>query len=254
MPRIDARRRRTVWLLSVAACLVAAAVGWVVWGNSRLHETTVPGDVLMSGDGRTLTTPVDWTDCEDKPQLAAEETAHTVKLTLTRKRHSFLSRDTVCDDRHDGLVTTTLSEPVGNRKMTDAVTGSVVIPFDASHLERPRYLPPGYAPADNVIAPGNRSDPPYTRARTPSWTTTYQRNRDKGGQAGYVSITEEPGGIPQTHGTAISLNGRPAHLQERPGGSRSATWADKGYAVTVEAGDPLMARDEFLRIAEEIHR
>ncbi|MFI1198889.1 hypothetical protein ACH4VR_05405 [Streptomyces sp. NPDC020883] len=208
----------------------------------------------MSSDGRTLTTPVDWTSCEDKPQLQAHEAAHIITLVLTRKRHCFVSTNAVCDDLRDGLVSTTLSKPVGDRGITDTVTHSTITPFNGSHLDRPGYLPHGYTQTDTVIAPGNRSDPPYVRARTPAWTTTYQRNLDKGGQAGYVSISETVGETSITAGTPVVVNGHSARFQEHARGSRSVTWPDSGYTVTVEVGDSLMSQGEFLHIARQLSK
>ncbi|MFF2810177.1 hypothetical protein ACFVT2_24015 [Streptomyces sp. NPDC058000] len=207
----------------------------------------------MSSDGRTLSTPVDWTSCEDEPNLEAHEAARTITLVLTRKRHSFDSANAACDDPRDGLVSTTLSKPVGDRDITDSVTHSTITPFDGSHLDRPRYLPHGYTLVNTVIAPGNRSAPPYVRAQKPAWTTTYQRNLDKGGQAGYVSISKTMGELPITAGTPVVINGHAARFQEHARGSRSVTWPDKGYTVTVEAGDPLMSQDEFLHIARQLN-
>lgn len=254
MPPKVSRRLRTAWAITVSACLVAAVAGWVAWDHSHIHEAAVRGDVLMSSDGRTLTTPVDWTSCEDKPHLEAHEAAHTITLVLTRKRHSFVSENTVCDDPRDGLVGTTLSKPVSDRHITDTVTHSTITPFDGSHLDRPGYLPHGYTLADTVIAPGNRSNPPYARAQKPTWTTTYQRNLDRGGQAGYMSISETKGETSVTAGTPVVINGHSARFQEHAGGSRSVTWPGRGYTVTLEAGDPLMSRGEFLHIARQLNQ
>ncbi|WP_063772743.1 hypothetical protein [Streptomyces sp. CT34] len=254
MPRKEPRRRRIGWALTVSACIVSAVAGWVAWDHSHIHEAAVRGDVLMSSDGRTLTTPVDWSSCEDKPNLQAHEAARTITLVLTRKRHPFVSENTVCDDPHDGLVSTALSKPAGDRDITDSVTHSTITPFNGSHLDRPHYLPHGYTQTDTVIAPGNRSNPPYVRARKPAWTTTYQRNLDKGGQAGYVSISETAGETSITAGTPVVIDGHPARFQQHARGSRSVTWSESGYTITVEAGDPLMSQDEFLHIARQLNR
>lgn len=54
------------------------------------------------------------------------------------------------------------------------------------------------------------------RGSKPTWTSTYYRNRDKGGQAGAVSITAITGQTTPAQGTPISVNGHPARCR-RPG-------------------------------------
>lgn len=255
MPLKNSRRlRRMIWAGAVSACLAAAATGWVAWDHAHIHDAPVSGDVLMSNHGRTLTTPMDWTDCEDKPRLEAHESAHSITLVLKRKRHDFQHAGDPCDGMHDGLATTSLDHPVGDRKITDLVTGSGITPFDDAHLPHPRYLPSGFTPADNVISLGNRADPPYTRGAKPTWTYTYQRNRDKGGQAGAVSITAITGETTPTQGTPISVNRHPARLQRTPGTEPTwtAVWPQNGYTITVWAEDPFMTDAEFLRVTQSV--
>jgi hypothetical protein len=155
---------------------------------------------------------------------------------------------------HDVLASTSLSHPVGGRKITDLATGSGIAPFDDAHFPYPRYLPSGFTPADNVIGLGNRADPPYTRGPKPAWTCTYQRNRDKGGQAGAVSITAITGETTPTQGALISVNGHPARLQKTPGiePTWTAVWPQNGYTITVWADDPSMTDAEFLRITQSV--
>jgi hypothetical protein len=241
--------RRAVWALAMLACLTAAVVGWVAWDRSHIHDAAVPGDVLVSSDGRTLTTPVTWTGCEDRPQLEAHESPHAVRLVLKRKRHAFLPKETVCDGWQDRLVTTTLHKPLGSRVLTDAITGSTIAPFEASRLARPRYLPTGYAPADTALLTDNTGSP-YERTKTPAWASSYQRNTNAGGDAGAVSILQTTGRTPDVPGTPVSINGHPARLQEEP--FRAVTWFDNGYTLSVRSGDRFLTDAEFMKIAEQL--
>ncbi|MFI1769808.1 hypothetical protein ACH41H_48650 [Streptomyces sp. NPDC020800] len=255
VPLKNTRRfRRMIWASAVSVCLATAAVGWAAWDHAHIHDATVPGDVLMSNHGQRLTTPIVWTDCEDKPHLEAHESAHAITLVLKRKRHDFQHDGDPCDGMHDGLASTSLDSPVGDRKITDLITGSGITPFDDAHFPYPRYLPSGFTPAHKVIVLGNRAGPPYSRVANPTWTSAYQRNRDKGGQAGAVSITAITGETTTTKGTPISVNGHPARLQETPGPNPTwtAVWPQNGYTITVYSGDPLMTDAEFLRITKSL--
>lgn len=243
--------RRAVWALAVLVCLTGAVLGWVAWDRSHIHDAAVPGDVLVSGDGRTLTTPVTWTGCEDRPQLEAHESTRTVTLVLKRKRHAFLPKGTVCDGWQDRLVTATLHKPVGDRALTDAVTGSTVTPFQASRLAHPGYLPTGYVPADTALLTNNTGSP-YERTKTPAWTSSYQRNAGGGGDAGAVSIVQTTGRTPQIPGTLATINGHPARIQEEP--YRAVTWYEDGYTLSVRSEDRFLTQTEFMKIAEQLRQ
>ncbi|MER6738424.1 hypothetical protein [Streptomyces puniciscabiei] len=193
--------------------------------------------------------------CEDKPYLEARETSHTITLVVKEKKHAFAGPDSACSgDPRYGLASISLDQPVGARKITDLDTGSAITPFDDAHFPYPRYLPVGYTLADNAIGLGNRVSPPDTSRTKPAWTYTYQRNPDKGGQAGAVSITAGTGETTLTQGTPITINGHPARLQTTPAPDPTwtAVWPQNGYTITVHAGDPLMTDTEFLRITQSL--
>jgi hypothetical protein len=248
------RLRRTIRAATALACLAAAVAGWIIWDRSHIYDDAVPGDVLVSSDGRTLTTPALWTDCEDQPRLVAHESAHTVSLVMERKRHANLPQETVCDGSNVRLLSTTLNKPVGARTISDTVSGSVIAPFDGSHLARPRYLPNGYTLLTDQAGGTSVTDPPYIRARTPAWTTTYERNPGQGGLTGTVSITQTIGKSPNVPGTPVSINGHSGRLQQDQVDDRSVTWYDGEFTFNVSwrSYQFFLTEAEFLKVAEQL--
>ncbi|WP_225096185.1 hypothetical protein [Streptomyces sp. CoH27] len=236
------KRRRRLCAAAALVCLIAAVAGWTLWDRSHVYDTSVPGDVLISADGRTLTTPVIWTGCEDKPRLVVHESARTVSLELERKRHAGLPENTACvgSGGEDGqqLLTTILDHPLGARTLSDAVSHETISPFEATRLARPRYLPKGYTPSDRPLGPGDVTTPPYRRARTPSWTVTYLRNPGQGGGRGSLSISQTTGRI----------TGRPG----TPPGGWSLTWYAAGYTISVQAADRQLTEDEFREVTDHV--
>ena len=114
----------------VAAVLVMAAVACVRNANQIFgHEssTAVTGPVLVSGDGRSLTSPASWTGCEDQPNLVAEESSSTVTVRIHRVDHSV--PDQACDDGQSQQLTVGLHQPLGARRLVDGVTGSTITPL-----------------------------------------------------------------------------------------------------------------------------
>ncbi|MGW0210426.1 hypothetical protein ACWDZ8_33145 [Streptomyces sp. NPDC003233] len=255
MPLKNSRRfRRVVWAGVALVCLAGAVTGWLVWDDSYSHDSAVLDDVLMSNHGRTLTTPIAWTDCEDRPRLEAHESAHGITLVVQEKQQSSRSVNDSCGDTHEGLASTSLDGPVGGRKITDSVTGSRIIPFDDAHFPYPRYLPSGFTRTEKVIAVSKIGKAPPIRGDKPTWTYSYQRNLGKGRQTGTVSITAVTGETTPTQGTLISVNGHPARIQKTEGSGRTwtAVWTQNGYTITVWADDPFMTDAEFLRITQSL--
>lgn len=249
------RLRRMIWAAAALACLVAAVAGWVLWDRSHTYDTSVPGDVLISSDGRTLTTPAIWTGCEDRPRLVAHESTHTVSLALERKRHSSVPKNAACIGGGGGderLLTATLSQPLGARTLSDAVSHDIITPFKASRLDRPRYLPKGYALSDRPLGPGDVTKPPYQRTRVPAWTVTYLRNPGQGGDTGSLSISQTTGQLPDGPGTPVSVHRHPGHLKHGPLNEQSLTWYVDGYTIDVEARDRLLSGDELVKVADQL--
>lgn len=243
------RLRRALWALAAAVCLGAAVAGWWAWDRSHVHNAAVPGDVLVDSGGRTLTTPVTWTGCEDRPRLVVHETDHAVTLLLERRRHAFLPNNTVCDGGDDALLTAALRRPIGSRKITDALTGAMITPFSGSHLLRPSHLPEGYAPAPIPLLT-DVTRPPYKRTETPVWDSSYRRDADKGGAGGVIGIIQTTGRTVETQGSPVSINGHPGRLEDGP--TLAVTWFDGTYTISVLAQDSLLTTSDLLKVAEHL--
>ncbi|PYC83761.1 hypothetical protein C7C46_08415 [Streptomyces tateyamensis] len=243
--------RRTLWIAVVVLGLAASTVGWMAWDRSGIHKAPVAGDLLLSADGRTLTAAVSWTDCEDRPKLIAHETAHGVGVALEIKRHVQASPNTVCDGWQDKLITATLHEPLGDRPINDTQTAATITPFKASALLAPQHLPAGYAAADTV-AVADHSKSPFTRGGTASWTTTYIRDRNAGGDAGGISITQALGEHPDPPATPVTINNHAGSLVTSPGNRYTVNWVAEGYTFTVRMSDRRMTENDAVQIADQL--
>ncbi|CCB72372.1 protein of unknown function (plasmid) [Streptantibioticus cattleyicolor NRRL 8057 = DSM 46488] len=238
-----------MWAGVAFVCLAGAVTGCTA--DSYSHDSAVLDDVLVSDHGRTLTTPVAWADCEDRPRLEAHESAHGITLVLKERQRSALGVNDSCGETHEGLASISLGSPVGDREITDSVTRERIVPFDDTHFPHPRYLPPGFTPAGRAIMVGGTGSPP-SRSDKPTWTCSYQRNTGKRGQAGAVSITVTTGETTPTRGTPTTVNGHPARLEKTSRPSWTVVWPQDGYTITVWAADPFVTDAEFLRIARDL--
>ncbi|MDF2261555.1 hypothetical protein [Streptantibioticus ferralitis] len=245
------RLRYVIGAIVAAACLGLVATGWLAWDHSHIHDADIPGDVLLSSDGRSLSTPVAWTGCEDRPRFVAHETAHEVALVLERKRHAFLPKNTVCNGGDDALVTTALSHPLGSRKLTDAITGKSITPFPGANLLRPGYFPKGYVLVNKALLTDS-SGPPYHKTRTLTWDSTYQRDTNKAEDPEAIAIIQTIGRSADVPGSPVSINGYSGRLQDGP--LPAATWFDGTYTISVRGGDSRIATSELLKIAKYLHR
>lgn len=151
------RATRALWIGSALAVVITVATAW--WLSERhrrdlRYDGAVSGDVLVSGDGRTLTTPVRWTPCHEvRPQLQARESTSTVALVL---KSGSVNLQHQCKST-DQQVTTTLAAPLGTRRLVDASTGATINPVDSSQLANPGYLPVGYEHTEDIY---DESDTP----------------------------------------------------------------------------------------------
>ncbi|GHE13811.1 hypothetical protein [Streptomyces alanosinicus] len=253
MPLKNPRRFRwIIWAGAGVICLAAAVTGWMALDRVHTDDGPVNSDVFISNRGRTLTTVTSWMDCEDKPDLQAHESAHGIALTEKRKWHGQRQSSDSCHNPHGGLISTSLDKPVGDRKITDGVTGDAIITFDDTHFPYPRYLPSGFAPADKAIGPNNPLGLPNPVSNKDTWTYTYQRKPGKGGQAGALSITADAGETTPTQGTPMSFSGHAGRLQKTSDPSWTAVWTQNGYTITVWTDDPSMTDAEFLRITQSM--
>ncbi|MFE5588123.1 hypothetical protein [Kitasatospora sp. NPDC056531] len=230
----------------LAAAALAAVVVWRTASSDRTYDAAVHGEVLVSADGRTITAAVGWTGCESLPRLIAHESAQGITLALRREDDA--TADTACDGGNSKQVSTSLSDPIGARSLTDAVSGRPIAFFDGHRLASPHYLPAGYAPTDDT--PSNTTG--LAAPATPrTWTRTYQ----DGVRHDDLTITQSAAPNPDTTGTPVTVNGHPAYLQEQPSPDnptfRSLTWSDGDNAFTLAMRTPSgpMSKDEFMRVA-----
>jgi hypothetical protein len=237
-----------VGVCTVALLVVIAVAAWKAEHSVRAYEAMVTGQVLVSADGRTITTATTWTGCETQPRLVAHESARGIAISLHREDHA--TGNMVCDDGSAQQVTTSLDSPLGSRMLSDAVTGHPIAFFDGRRLVNPRYLPTGYRQAKDLIfgAIGQGIPPAYETPAMPTWTRAYQHvpHRDA------MTITQILGKSLAAPGTPATVNGYPASLQEQTSAGqvffRSISWFDGSTTFFVASYDPLPLND-FLKVA-----
>ncbi|MEV5507872.1 hypothetical protein [Streptomyces orinoci] len=252
-PRQLKRWIRALWLTGAAAVLATAAAAWWLGDqHTRNHRDNGPvfGDVLVSGDGRTITTTAMWTPCHaQRPQLRAHESPEMVTLVI---RESTANLQQQCDSA-DQQITTTIASPLGSRPLIDASTGRTITPFDGSELATPRYLPVGYEPSEEIYdePPDERCLPsPFERAESASWSRFYRKGFGHPSLA-VAQIAKETPDDPR--GAIASVDGHTAHLQEHSA-SRCLTWSSDTYTYVVATRSAQLTTDELLRIAKRLSR
>ncbi len=250
------RATRALWIGGALAVVITVATAWWLSDQHRRelrYDGAVSGDILVSSDGRTLTTPVRWTPChEARPQLQARESTGTVTLVL---RSGSVDLQHQCKST-DKQVTTTLAEPLGNRRLVDASTGATITPVNSSQLANPGYLPAGYEHTDDIY---DESDTPtdehclpspYFRGDSPAWTRFYR----KGPALPSLAISQVAKGTPDdAHGAIASVSGHPAHLQKHSD-ARCLRWSNGTYTFTVSTQDAQLTTDQLLQIARQLDR
>ncbi|MFI6690102.1 hypothetical protein [Streptomyces sp. NPDC050485] len=242
--------RRAICAVAAAAALATALTIWLTRDDSG-RDTAVLGQVLVSADGRSITTAVRWAPCqEDKPRLVARESSDSVTLAL---------KEGEADLRHQCAstpkqISTTLKDPLKARHLIDAVTGWTITAFDGTRLAAPRYLPPGYHPTDTVYQDdaGQRPLPsPFERttALGPAWTRFYHSDA----QQPSLSITQISGKSPEeAAGTAVTVNGYPGHLDNDKNSNRAVTWSDGTYTFIIDTTGPQVTNTQLLDIAKQL--
>ncbi|MFD8787873.1 hypothetical protein [Kitasatospora sp. NPDC059599] len=215
--------------------------------------------VLLSADGRTFTTPVMWTPCQEaQPRLFARETSQTVAADL--KTGNTVDQTRKCPSA-SRLVSFTLHAPLGTRQLSEANTGKPFVSFPAARLADVDYLPPGFTAISDVpqvfgSVAGPWTPNPYNRSDTvPSWTRYYAtagRPALSITQVLPTAGTQDP--PPDTHaGAPMSVHGHSASLVCDTDSERALTWSDGVSTFTVVSFDPqrtALSPDELLRIAD----
>ncbi|MFJ8628876.1 hypothetical protein ACIRD3_39345 [Kitasatospora sp. NPDC093550] len=252
-------RRRALLAVGAVVALAALSVGARYAADHEPRaDAGLFSQVLLSADGRTLTTPVTWTPCQEaEPRLFARETPQTVAADLKTGRTVDQTHECPSASR---LVSLTLRAPLGTRQLSEANTGKPFVPFPAARLADVGYLPRGFTAISDVpqvfgSVAGPWTPHPYNRSDTvPSWTRYYAT---AGTPA--LSITQvlaaasTPDPAPGTDaGPPMSVNGHRASLVCDTDSERALTWSDGVSTFTVVSIDPhhaALSPSELLRVA-----
>ncbi|MFE7118618.1 hypothetical protein ACFU99_24695 [Streptomyces sp. NPDC057654] len=237
--------------------MTVALTAWWLWEDRMSRERDngpVSSQVLVSRDGRTLTTAVTWAPCnEARPVLLARESADTVDVSI---RADLPDMSHPCETSKGQQVDVTLRAPLGKRRLVERLTGERIRPFDSAFLRAPRYLPPGYTQTDAMYqeAPGPQPGLPYLFSRDgehgPAWTRYYR----KGSGAPSLAIAQITGRDRQEGGSgkAVTVSGLPGRLFERAGSEHGVAWFDGTFTYMVCAADSRLAVGELLKVADRL--
>ncbi|MEU7040028.1 hypothetical protein AB0A77_03085 [Streptomyces varsoviensis] len=247
--------RRGLWIVGTTAVVTVALTAWWLWEKRHEHDRDhgrVVSQILVSQDGRTLTTAVSWSPCnESRPQLLVRESSGTVALSM---REDLPDLSHPCETSKHQQVAVTLREPLGKRRLVDASTGGRIPPFDGAFLLTPRYLPPGYAQTDAMYQeePGPRPGLPYLLEREPgpAWTRYYR----EGSGLPSLAIAQITGRGRQGggEGKAVSVGGLSGRFFEGPGSEHGVTWFDGTFTYMVCDSGAHLAPGELLKVAERL--
>jgi hypothetical protein len=249
--RRTSRSGRRGWRAAIAVAgvvgLAFAAAAWISWSpGPKISEGAVTGQLLASADGRTLTLSIGW-GCENQPELVVRETAKAVRVSL---KHTV--RPGFCDPGGYGRIAAHLKSPLGDKPLTDAVSGKPVVHFDGRNLALPTYLPDHYFPyPEDQMAqiPGLVPFP----ADRPNWASGYHYGSEpREGSSLIIRQTLGETPLPADRATATVKGHAAVFSSAHPTlGPRSLTWFDGTYTFTVTTGAPVSLTDEDLvRVAE----
>ncbi|MFH9970042.1 hypothetical protein ACH4PR_54210 [Streptomyces mirabilis] len=234
--------------VAVVAALAIAVTASIM--KDPRHGEGALGEVLVSGDGRTITTLNSRTPCQqDPPELVASESRDSVTLVLKESGVDLRPQCNTIDEQ----ITTTLQSPLGTRRLVEHGIGWTIAPFDQKRLANPRYLPPRYAPTTDVQwSDSSRHyllSPFFMRDRNsgPAWTRFYHRASGKAS----LSITQIAGRLTvSAAGTPESIHGWAGRLT--PDSNNTVTWTNGTYTFIVSTTDQDLHEAELLRIARHL--
>jgi hypothetical protein len=246
-PKRPHRTLRIILAVAVVAALAIAVTASIM--KDPRHGEGAVGEVLVSGDGRTITILDSRAPCQQDPnELVASESRDSVTLELKESSVDLRPQCNTIDEQ----ITTKLQSPLGTRRLVEHGNGLAIVPFDQKQLANPRYLPPGYAPTTDV----QWSDPvqhaqlsPFTRDRNsgPAWTRFYHRASEKAS----LSITQITGKVTvSAAGTPESIHGWTGRLT--PDSNHTVTWSNGTYTFIVSTTDQDLHEAELLRIAKHV--
>lgn len=241
-------RARTAAVAAIAAGVVLAGAGtaWVIGHQGVESSTEVDGAVLVSRDGRTLTSPVEWTGCEDRPKLVAHESGTSVLLKVERVDHS--QPNQACDNGQARQLATTLDSPLGSRRLVDAVDGQRIPPLRANEVATPHYLPAGYKPTD-VLDPETFFGNSPTSVFDPAiWSQDYEGTTP----GALVQLAQVSGRTQNQSGAPVTVNGHPGILND-VGTAITLTWFDGTDTFALFCAHSRISDSDALRIADSVH-
>ncbi len=246
--------KRGLWVVGTTAVVTVALTAWWLWEDrlkNHRDDGLVPSQVLVSRDGRTLTTAVLWSPCHEvRPELAARESSDAIALTI---RTGIPDLSHPCKTSKDQQVAVTLREPLGQRQLIDASTGERIRPFDGAFLRAPRYLPPGYAQTDAMYR-GARGHQPDLLSRESERGPVWARSYRKGSEEPSLAIAQITGRNRQQDGSgkAVTVGGFPGRLFAGPGSEHGVTWFDGAFTYVVCASDSHLTAGELLKVADRL--
>ncbi len=131
-----------VLALVVSACSPGQSIPPTTQTGPAL-TSPVTGPVLLSADGRTITTDAQ-VECGHDPSLRARSYPNRVTLALVAPLVAQPNEFCLFDFGQEVLsVQTKLPAPLGRRKLVQASSGNAISYFDARLLARLTVLPPG---------------------------------------------------------------------------------------------------------------
>jgi hypothetical protein len=85
-----------------------------------------PVDVAVSSDGKTLSTPVDWSGCAVKPEIVVVS-QDGAKVVIEMKDATYARMGVMCPNiARTGTATLMLDAPLGNRQLVDGITNAPI--------------------------------------------------------------------------------------------------------------------------------
>ena len=94
--------------------------------TSGTAKTFSPDGITVAKDGVTLSVPVEWGGCSDKPQIVVVS-QDSSKILVEMKQTSHNGAGVMCPDHaHAGVATLKLSAPLGSRQLVDAVLNAPI--------------------------------------------------------------------------------------------------------------------------------
>ena len=254
-------RPRFIALLVLALIVSACGSGQSIPPTTQIGPaltSPVTGPVLVSADGRTITTDA-LVECGHDPTLRSRSYPNRVTLVLVAPVVAQPNEYCFADFGQEDLsVQTTLLAPLGRRRLVQASSGKAIPYFDATRFARLTVLPPGCRlssgdPEGGYFGPGYLAD---TRSCSSTKPTS---------PLATLMVTQAIGRATLKLGWPVvarpSVNGHRATLLVRAGAAplgvylRVLTWEADGYTfmLTTSLNGPrerVLTTRQLLAIAD----